>query len=124
MAPFRRELIYYINVTLYMEPSTTTDNGHAIEIFRQLQGQKVNRFPFFAYTGIKQPQILTANSIIMKVPGNPGRISQLVVELDPSDTYNVIFYKTKKGQYVEKARYSDIYAEGLVDLIVDAMGVR
>lgn len=106
-----------------MQPQQATkDNYIAIEIFNQLKASRVNRFPFFAYTGIK-PSIFSSTALYLKLPKNQSKFKSILVTLNlTTDTYDVNFY-THDDPLKAEDRHSDIYNDSLVDLIVKEMGV-
>jgi len=108
-----------------MRTATTQNKNTKVseEIFSQLQASKVNGFPFFAYTGIKA-SIFSAESLYLKLPKNPSPFKSILVVYEyDSDTYKVQFY-THDEVLKEKDIHTDIYADGLAELIVREMGVN
>ena len=90
------------------------------EILRQLEVSKINGFPFFSYTGIKEYLMYGNEELwLKKIPKNPKGIEVVKVIYDLTDTYKVIFQgKTKRYGF------SDVYVDQLADLIVREMGVK
>jgi hypothetical protein len=100
----------------------TQSNFAAKEIFSQLAASKVNGFPFFNYTGIKA-SIFSETALYLKLPKNPSPFKSVLVTYEyDSDTYTVQFY-THDDPLQKKDIHSDIYFDGLADLIVREMGV-
>ena len=108
--------------------NTTTENRnyfHAKEIFEQLKASKVNGFPFLAYSGAKAA-LFSEESVHLTLPKNPGNYKSILIIYErASDLYKVMFYDHESipkqdGDDV----HTDVYADSLVDLIVDKMGIR
>jgi len=99
------------------------ENTYSMEIFRQLQTSKVNGFPFFAYTGIK-PSIFSKEALYLKLPKNTSKFKSILVSYDlGSDTYTIGFY-THEDPLQKQDLHKDVYADSMVDLIIDQMGIR
>jgi len=88
-----------------------------------LSASKVNGFPFFAYTGIKDFVLFGENQVFFnKIPKNPNNIERVVVTYDiGQDLYNVSLF-TKNNPMPQ--RHDGIFFDQLADVIVDGMGVR
>ena len=96
--------------------------SYADEIFSLLKISKVNRFPFFAYTGIKASKF-GEESLYLKLPKNPSKFKSILVIYEiGSDTYKVQFY-THDDPLKKEDIHTDIYFDQLVDLIINQMGI-
>ena len=92
-------------------------------IFLQLKASKVNGFPFFAYSGIKA-SVFSNTALYLKLPKNPSKFKSILVTLNIARvTYDVNFY-THDDPLKTDDRYTDIYNDQLVDLIVNEMGIN
>ena len=89
-------------------------------IIDQLTASKVNGFPFWAYTGLKLLR-QTDRKIQLIAKRNPGRVHIVSIQYHyDSDTYILIFAR-KNGV---ATTHIDVYADVMVNMIIDAMGVR
>jgi hypothetical protein len=102
--------------------NTTHDTTVQDTILEQLQAGRVNGFPFFAYTGIKNFVAFGEKELKLSCPRNPGHVKYIIIALLPSDTYRISFYK--KGDFVPFATVDDVYFDHLVEIIVKKMGVN
>ena len=92
-------------------------------IIEQLKASRVNGFPFFAYTGIRDFVMMGETELKLSCPRNPGHVKYFVVAyIRGSDTYRLSFYK--KGDFVPFSIVDDVYFDQLSDLIVREMKVK
>lgn len=98
-----------------------TNLAVAKEIQRQLGGTR-----FSTMTGAKN-FVGDDNSLAFQLPRTRGfvkkGISQVVITLDPSDTYTVAFGKFRKHEWVEVSRHTGVYNDGLVALFEAETGL-
>ncbi len=93
------------------------------EILSQLKQSRVNGFPFFAYTGIKEFVLLGEDTLYLKkVPGNPGHITGIQIKYI-YDTYHISLFQKHQATIPHK-EFDDIYADQMVDLIISEMKIR
>jgi hypothetical protein len=98
-------------------------------ILETLKVSKVNGFPFFAYTGIKDFVFMgnreNAEVMLKNIPRNPHKISAVNIAYDfGADLYNVSFYRKKNGIIYPVESLKGIYFDQLSELIVRKMGVQ
>ena len=67
--------------------------------------------------------LATAEGLQFKVGSNPRRISAIQVELDPSDTYTLRFWKGRGVNMVEVSAVSFVYADSLRATITAETGL-
>ena len=58
-----------------------------------------------------------------KIGKGPKGVNLIEIELDPSDTYTVTFSRIWGLKVTEKGKFSDVYADMLLDLIEDNTGL-
>lgn len=63
-------------------------------ILRQLHESKVNGFPFIAYAGIRDYEIITADSLMLLLPKNPKNLKCVLISYDGAGLYYLVFYDT------------------------------
>lgn len=92
----------------------------AVEILNQLGGNK-----FIVMTGAKSFVWLEKGGLIFKLPSNfaSNGINLVKIELDPSDTYNMEFYKSRGVSVKGIASYEMIYCDQLQDIFTEATGL-
>lgn len=91
-------------------------------ILAQLKASKVNGFPFFAYTGIKNFVMMGETELKLIVPKNPAGLKSVLVVYDyGSDTYRVI--PQLDANFPVKT-ITDVYCDVLAECIVQEMGVN
>ncbi|EDZ4570188.1 hypothetical protein GVS27_22935 [Salmonella enterica] len=92
----------------------------AVEILNQLGGNK-----FIAMTGAKNFVWLENGGLIFKLPSNfaCNDINLVKIELDPSDTYNVEFFKSRGASLKSIASYTMIYCDQLQDIFTETTGL-
>ena len=93
----------------------------AVEILNQLGGNR-----FIAMTGAKQFVSLEKGGLIFKLPSNfaASGINLVKIELDPSDTYNVYFYKSRGVSLKEVKTMTMIYCDQLQEVFTDVTGLN
>lgn len=77
----------------------------------------------------------TATSLTIRIKNNPEKkVNRITITLDPTDTYSVRFWRhspqrfmSKSGRIIDSkyttvSEHSDIYCDGLMDLIEDKTG--
>ncbi|ECG0550712.1 hypothetical protein BSD57_24480 [Salmonella enterica subsp. enterica serovar Enteritidis] len=96
-------------------------NFIAAEILKQLGGRK-----FIAMTGAKQLISLEKGGLIFKLPSNfaLSGINLVKIELDPSDTYSVYFYKSRGASLKEVKTMTMIYCDQLQEVFTDVTGLN
>ncbi len=89
------------------------DNTTASIILEQLGGKS-----FSMMTGAKN-FVTNGNDLTFSLPGAGKKgINRVNIELTPADTYNVVFYRLRRGsKLVVIAKHTDIYCDGLRELI-------
>jgi len=101
-------------------------NPHEIPeiILDQLIQSKVNGFPFFAYTGIKQYNLEGEDTLYLKnVPSNPNHITSIQVVYDfGMDVYKLYTFQ-KNQRDVPFTKYAEVYFDELAQKIAKDMGV-
>ncbi|MFB9085261.1 hypothetical protein ACFFW8_05020 [Erwinia tracheiphila] len=92
----------------------------AVEILNQLGGNK-----FITMTGAKNFFWLENGGLIFKLPSNfaCNGINLVKIELDPSDTYNVDFFKSRGTSLKSIASYTMIYCDQLQDIFTETTGL-
>lgn len=93
----------------------------ATEILHQLGGNK-----FIGMTGAKKFAYLEKGGLIFRLPSdfaNSG-INLVKIELDPSDTYNVYFYKSRGVKLEEIKSMTMIYCDQLQDIFTQVTGLN
>jgi hypothetical protein len=98
---------------------STTDLTVANEIARQLGGTRRLTAMVGAKDFVGSPSALTFKFAARATNGS----NCLRVTLDPSDTYTVEFLSVRGTSVKEKAKFSDIYCDGLVDLFESTTGL-
>lgn len=89
-------------------------------MLEQLNYSKVNGFPFFAYTGIKRFAMLGEDCLILHLPRNPKRLTNVNIIYDYGwDVYKVQTFKN--GVMVDKL--DEVYFDELAQKIAGFMGV-
>ncbi|EAB3660521.1 hypothetical protein EGA70_14670 [Salmonella enterica] len=93
----------------------------AVEILNQLGGKR-----FIAMTGAKKFVYLEKGGLIFRLSSNFARsgINLIKIELDPSDTYNVCFYKSRGGDLKEIESMTMIYCDQLQDIFTEVTGLN
>lgn len=93
-------------------------------ILDQLKSSKINGFPFFAYTGIKDFVMEGEDTLsLTKIPKNPKNVTRVSVVYDyGTDTYNVYIMENNAGMIGTEPK-TDIYVDQLADTIAQGMGV-
>ncbi len=93
-------------------------------IVDQLRASKVNGFPFFAYTGIKDFVMEGEDTIMFKkIPRNPSHITNVVIIYDfGRDSYRIHLFQ-KHQRTIPYASFEDIYFDQMAHLIAEKMGV-
>lgn len=92
----------------------------ATTILKQLGGNK-----FIAMTGARRFVALENGGIIFHLPSNFAvkGINIVKIELDPSDTYNITFYKAHRGIIKEIDNYEMIYCDQLQGIFTKVTGL-
>lgn len=92
----------------------------AVEIISQLGGNK-----FIVMTGAKQFVSLDKGGIIFKLPSNFAKngINLIKIELDPSDTYNLYFFKSRGTSLKEIDNYTGVYCDQLQSIFTEITGL-
>ena len=94
--------------------------SYSMEILSQLKLSKVNGFPFFPYTGLRIWK-QTDTEIQLIALKNPGKVHIVSVQYEKgTDTYTISFL----GKNNVTKTHSDIYVDGMVELIISTMGVN
>lgn len=96
---------------------TKTDKSVAIEILRQLGGNK-----FIAMTGAKNFNC-TDNSFICQIPMKKDRISHIKITLNVMDTYDIEFISIWGNKLKTVSTFEGAYNNMLVDIIEDRTGL-
>ncbi len=98
------------------------DNTTASIILEQLGGKG-----FSMMTGAKN-FVTNGNDLTFSLPGAGGfckkGINRVNIELTPADTYNVVFYRLRRGsELVVVSKHTDIYCDTLVELFERETGL-
>jgi len=96
---------------------TKTDKRVAVEILRQLGGNK-----FIAMTGAKNFGC-TDNSFICQIPMKKDRISHIKIILNSLDTYDIDFISIWGNKLKTISTCKGIYNDMLKDIISDRTGL-
>lgn len=95
----------------------------AEEIMSQLKQSKVHGFPFFNYSGAKD--FVGADNFLQFSIPNKKRIAKIRIVFDEArDLYNLEFYKKKGFDMVLSNNIKGIYADQMVELIVNEVGIN
>lgn len=90
-------------------------------ILVQLKASKVNGFPFFAYTGIRNFVMMGETELKLSVPKNPSGLKSVLVVYDyGTDTYTVI---PQLDANFPVKRVEEVYCDMLAETIAREMGV-
>jgi len=109
-----------------------TENFEVQEtILEQLKASKVNGFPFFAYTGIKNFVMAGDNpednpQLKLDCPSNPNHVSHIWITYKRgADVYELAFCKNNNNFDLthEEGKFSEVYCDQLAEIIVREMGV-
>ena len=95
----------------------------AEEIMSQLKQSKVHGFPFFNYSGAKD-FVGAENFLQFSIP-NRKRIAKIRIVLDVvKDLYNLEFYKKKGFDMILSNSINGVFADQIVELIVNEVGIN
>lgn len=92
----------------------------AVEILNQLGGNK-----FIAMTGAKNFVWLEKGGLIFKLPSNFARngINLVRIKLEPSDTYNIEFLKSRGASLKIIGSFEMIYCDQLQEIFTETTGL-
>ncbi|EJX3082898.1 hypothetical protein OD099_004699 [Salmonella enterica] len=92
----------------------------AVEILNQLGGNK-----FIAMTGAKNFVWLEKGGLIFKLPSNFSRngINLVRIKLEPSDTYNIEFLKSRGASLKSIASFEMIYCDQFQEIFIETTGL-
>lgn len=97
---------------------TKTDKSVAIEILRQLGGNR-----FIVMTGAKN-FACTNNSFLCQIPMKKDRISHIKITLTPLDLYDIEFISCWGNEIKIISTVTGVYNDMLQDIISDKTGLR